>query len=122
MMNCLNPYKTHENKAALSTSTDDSTVILSGASATQTTVEVEEQSTCHVCKYLLQGALLGDCRVTRLIGSGAFGDVYEAEQLPPLNRRVAIKVMSLDRVADGKSPELFAREVAAIAALDHPNI
>ncbi len=122
MMNCLNPYKTHENKAVRSTSTDDSTVVLSGASAAQTTVEVEEQSTCHVCKYLLQGALLGDCRVTRLIGSGAFGDVYEAEQLPPLNRRVAIKVMSLDRVADGKSPELFAREVAAIAALDHPNI
>ena len=91
MMNCLNPYKTHENKAVRSTSTDDSTVVLSGASATQTTVEVEEQSTCHVCKYLLQGALLGDCRVTRLIGSGAFGDVYEAEQLPPLNRRVAIR-------------------------------
>jgi serine/threonine protein kinase len=122
MMNCLNPHKTHENKAARSTSTGDSTVVLSGASATKTSVEVEEQATCHVCKYLLQGALLGDCRVTRLIGSGAFGDVYEAEQLPPLNRRVAIKVMSLDRVADGESAELFAREVGAIAALDHPNI
>src|SRR3989442_15745256 len=122
MMNCLNPHKTHENKAVRSTSTDDSTLILSGASAIQTSVEVEEQVTCHVCKYLLQGARLGDCRVTRLIGSGAFGDVYEAEQLPPLNRRVAIKVMSLDRVADGGSAELFTREARAIAALDHPNI
>ncbi len=121
-MNCLNPHKTHENKAACSTTTDSSTVVLAGASAANTSVEVEEQATCHVCKYLLQGALLGDCRVTRLIGSGAFGDVYEAEQLPPLNRRVAVKVMSLDRVADGKSAELFAREVGAIAALDHPNI
>jgi serine/threonine protein kinase len=122
MMICLNPNKTHENNAAHSTSTDSPTVVLSGASATQTSVAVEEQVACHYCKYLLQGALLGDCRVTRLIGSGAFGDVYEAEQLPPLNRRVAIKVMSLDRVADGKSAELFAREVGAIAALDHPNI
>lgn len=121
-MKCLNPHKTHENKAVHSASTDDPTVVISGASTTQTPVKVEEQTMCHVCKYLLQGALLGDCRVTRLIGSGAFGDVYEAEQLPPLNRRVAIKVMSLDRVADGKYAELFAREVTAIATLDHPNI
>jgi serine/threonine protein kinase len=85
-------------------------------------VAVAEYVTCHICKYLLQGALLGDCRVIRWIGSGTFGDVYEAEQLPPLNRRVAIKVMSLERVADGTSAELFAREVGAIAVLDHPNI
>ncbi len=122
MMNCLNPNKTHENMVARSTSTDGPTIVLSNASTTKASVEVEQQATCHFCKYLLQGALLGDCRVTRLIGSGAFGDVYEAEQLPPLNRRVAIKVMSLDRVADGQSAELFAREVGAIAALDHPNI
>jgi hypothetical protein len=88
MMNCLNPNKTHENNAAHSTSTDGPTVVLSGASTTNTSVAVEEQVACHYCKYLLQGALLGDCRVTRLIGSGAFGDVYEAEQLPPLSRRV----------------------------------
>lgn len=99
---------------------------LSGTSTTtpagKTPAAVEEQVTCRFCKYLLQGALLGDCRVTRWIGSGAFGDVYEAEQLPPLSRRVAIKVMSLDSIADGKSAELFAREVGAIAVLDHPSI
>lgn len=85
-------------------------------------VAVEKHVACRFCKYLLQGALLGDCRVTRWIGSGAFGDVYEAVQLPPLSRRVAIKVMSLECVADEESVELFAREVGAIAALDHPNI
>ncbi|GAC1567064.1 MAG: hypothetical protein NVS3B14_11940 [Ktedonobacteraceae bacterium] len=42
--------------------------------------------------------------------------------MPPLSRRVAIKVMSLERVADEQSVELFAREVSAIAALDHPNV
>src|SRR6266852_8749869 len=119
MIYCLNPKKPHANKGSSSSAP---TVILSGSSTGGTPLTVEEQVACHYCPYLLQGALLGDCRITRLIGSGAFGDVYEAEQLPPLNRRVAIKVMSLDRVADDKSTELFAREVAAIAAMDHPNI
>lgn len=96
MAYCLNPRKQHENEAV--------------------------QVACQYCKYLLEGALLGDCRVTRWIGSGAFGDVYEATQLPPLSRRVAVKVMSLDRVADVESAETFTREVSAIAALDHPNI
>src|SRR6266516_7835423 len=107
-MICLHPKKPHENQNLNSTPPKS--------------VVVEEQVVCRYCKYLLQGALLGDCRVSRLIGSGAFGDVYEAEQLPPLSRRVAIKVMSLDRVADGQAAELFAREVGAISALDHPNI
>jgi serine/threonine protein kinase len=106
-MICLHPKKPHENQNLNSTP--------------KKSVE-EEQVACRYCKYLLQGALLGDCRVSRLIGSGAFGDVYEAEQLPPLSRRVAIKVMSHDRVADGQAAELFAREVGAISALDHPNI
>lgn len=82
----------------------------------------EEPVACQFCKYLLDGAVLGDCRVLRWIGSGAFGDVYEAEQLPPLNRRVALKVMSIERVVDGQSAAMFAREVSTIAALDHPNI
>src|SRR5215469_16526773 len=99
-MICLHPKKPHENQNLSSTS--------------EKTVVVEEQIACLYCKYLLQGALLGDCRVLRLIGSGAFGDVYEAEQLPPLSRHVAIKVMSYDRVADGQAAELFAHEVRAI--------
>src|SRR5215470_13891214 len=108
MMYCLNPKKPHENKESLSSAP---TVILPGSPAGEPPVAVEERVTCHYCRYLLQGALLGDCRITRWIGSGAFGDVYEAAQLPPLNRRVAIKVMSLERVADSKSAELFVREV-----------
>src|ERR1700682_5078144 len=115
MIHCLNPRKSHENSGiSSSAATED------GANAVS--VAVEEQVACRFCKYLLQDALLGDCRVTRWIGSGAFGDVYEAVQSPPLSRRVAIKIMSLDRVADEESVELFAREVGAIAALDHPNI
>src|SRR6266481_4317954 len=119
MIYCLNPKKPHANKGS---SPGSYNVTSPGASIGAMPVTVDEHVTCHICKCLLQGALLGDCRVTRWIGSGTFGDVYEAEQLPPLNRRVAIKVMSLEHVVDSKSAELFAREVAAIAALDHPNI
>jgi serine/threonine protein kinase len=122
MMYCLNPNKPHENQGLTSTSSSDPAMTLSKTTASKPPGSIEERVTCHYCKYLLQEALLGDCRVTRWVGSGAFGDVYEAEQLPPLNRRVAIKVMSLDRVADGRSAELFTREAEAIAALDHPNI
>src|SRR5437764_11914869 len=116
MMRCLNPKKSHENRE-ISPSGPDNEAVTEAA-----TVVLERQVACQYCKYLLEGVLLGDCRVTRWIGSGAFGDVYEAEQLPPLHRRVAIKVMSIDQVLDGKAIELFAREVGAIAKLDHPNI
>ncbi len=81
-----------------------------------------EQVTCQFCKYLLEGALLGDCRVTRWIGSGTFGDVYEAEQLPPLKRKVAVKVMSIEHMVDGQAAHLFEREARTISTLDHPHI
>lgn len=81
-----------------------------------------QQVTCQFCKYLLEDARLGDCRLTRWIGSGTFGDVYEAEQEPPLSRTVAVKVMSVEHVADGEGAQLFEREARMIAALDHPHI
>src|SRR5579883_329656 len=120
MLRCLNPKKAHENRGAPARPVPSGpTIALSVASSSN---EEEEQVACQYCKYLLEGAILGDCRILRWIGSGAFGDVYEAVQLPPLNRRVAIKVMAIERVMDGESAEMFAREVGTIAALDHPNI
>src|SRR5258708_39447071 len=98
MVYCLHPKNPHENREPLISSPDSFNVASPGASTGAMAVAVEEHVTCHICKYLLQGALLGDCRVARWIGSGAFGDVYEAEQLPPLKRRGAIKVMSLEHV------------------------
>jgi serine/threonine protein kinase len=123
MLRCLNPKKAHENRGSLGRLVlSGPTVALSDPSPARKEEATEEQVACQFCKYLLEGAVLGDCRIIRWIGSGAFGDVYEAEQLPPLNRRVAIKVMSIERVVDGQSAEMFAREVSTIAALDHPNI
>src|SRR5258707_9707610 len=122
MIYCLHPKNPHENRDPLISSPDSSNVASPGASSGAMPVAVDKHVTCHVCKYLGQGVVCGDWRVTRWSGSGPLGDVYEAEHLPPLNRRVAIKVMSLERVADGTSADLFAREVRAIAVLDHPNI
>ncbi|GAC1346278.1 MAG: hypothetical protein NVSMB27_09630 [Ktedonobacteraceae bacterium] len=128
MRRCLNPKNPHKNTNVLSSVTANGSDITGPSSSTDVEqalgqpADQKEPVTCQFCKYLLEGALLGDCHVTRWIGSGTFGDVYEAEQLPPLSRRVAVKVMALEHVADGRAAELFAREVRAIAALDHPNI
>src|SRR3989440_11698645 len=127
MRRCLNPKNPHKNMSVPSSVTvpaKDATRSSSDAAeqSLNSSLQQEEQVTCQFCKCLLEGALLGDCRVTSWIGSGTFGDVYQAQQLPPLNRRVALKVMAVEQVADGRAAELFAREVQAIAALDHPNI
>lgn len=122
MSRCLNPKKAHENRGSYARPVPSGTTLALSASTSAEAEAGEEQVACQFCKYLLEGAILGDCRIIRWIGSGAFGDVYEAEQLPPLSRRVAIKVMSIERVVDGESAEMFAREVSTIAALDHPNI
>src|SRR5436305_3463500 len=128
MRRCLNPKNPHNNTSVSSPVPANVNDIPGPGSevgsewSVSPSLQQEEQVTCQFCKYLLEGALLEDCRVTRWIGSGTFGDVYEAEQLPPLSRHVAIKVMSTEHVSDERAAELFAREVRAIAALDHPHI
>ncbi len=64
---------------------------------------------------------LGDFRLIREIGRGGMGVVYEAEQIS-LGRRVALKVLSSDRLANEKHRERFEREARAVANLHHTNI
>ncbi len=59
-------------------------------------------------------------RITRLVGVGGMGEVYEAQQDNP-DRRVAIKVIRPDHL----SPDLFRRfehETRILARLQHPGI
>jgi serine/threonine protein kinase len=64
---------------------------------------------------------LGGYRVLGLLGEGATGTVYEAEQIA-LGRRVALKVLHA-AVADHKATRRrFDREARVAAALDHPSI
>src|SRR5262245_27062889 len=70
----------------------------------------------------LTGSRVGPYHVTRLIGSGGMGDVYEAERDDEqFRRQVAIKIikrgMDTDFVRDR-----FLRERQILASLDHPHI
>jgi tRNA A-37 threonylcarbamoyl transferase component Bud32/ribosomal protein L40E len=68
----------------------------------------------------LVGKILGGCKVIELIGKGAMADVYRAQHLG-LDRPVAIKLMSVDRV-DKIFLKRLLFEARTIAKLDHQNI
>jgi len=64
---------------------------------------------------------IGAYRVVRELGRGGMGVVYEAEQRSP-RRRVAIKLLSPIRGANGSGNRLLRREAQALARLKHPSI
>ena len=70
---------------------------------------------------LRPGSVLGDFRITREIGRGGMGVVYEAEQMS-LGRQVALKVLTPDRHALDNPRARFVREARAAAGLHHTNI
>ncbi|QGJ69729.1 Hypothetical protein PBC10988_14160 [Planctomycetales bacterium 10988] len=55
------------------------------------------------------------------IGQGGMGTVFRARQLP-MDRTVAVKVLSPELLENQSAISRFGREVRAIAALNHPNI
>ena len=60
-------------------------------------------------------------KVLQKIGEGGMGEVYEAEQIKPVHRRVALKVIKWGM----NSKEVLARfesERQALALMNHPNI
>ena len=61
---------------------------------------------------------IGRYRLGRVIGSGAFGTVYEAED-PELDRRVAVKLLA---VRSAKEAARVVREARLLATLSHPNV
>jgi serine/threonine-protein kinase len=60
-------------------------------------------------------------RITRLIGEGGMGAVYEALHLR-LNKRVAIKVMAPQLATDPESLARFRREAQVTSDIGHPHI
>ena len=70
---------------------------------------------------LVGSVLQGAYQVTRLIGEGAMGTVYEAVQTR-LNKRVAVKVLARDLMSNPEAIARFQREIQVTAKLAHPNI
>lgn len=67
------------------------------------------------------GDRLGDYRILRLLGAGAMGEVYEAEQVH-LGVRYALKVLPQGLSGDEQGRERFRREARTLASLRHPHV
>jgi len=60
-------------------------------------------------------------RIIKKLGAGGMGEVYLARDTK-LDRKVAIKVLQPDSIADENLKKRLLREAQAAAKLDHPNI
>ena len=67
------------------------------------------------------GSQIGAYKLLQRIGEGGFGTVYMAEQLEPVRRKLALKIVKPGM----DSKEVIARfeaERQALALMDHPNV
>jgi serine/threonine protein kinase len=69
---------------------------------------------------LLGAVVAGNFRIERLIGAGAMGNVYQAEQVS-LGKAVAVKVLHPHLMSDEKLVLRFQREAKSASRLNHPN-
>ena len=67
------------------------------------------------------GCVLGDYLITRTIGAGGMGTVYEASQLSKPGT-VALKVLLPQFTSDDSMVQSFVREARIAARMRHPNI
>lgn len=67
------------------------------------------------------GSRLDRYRLLQRIGEGGFGEVWMAEQVEPVKRRVAIKLIK-PGMDTGQVIARFEAERQALALMDHPNI
>ncbi|MBP6842768.1 MAG: protein kinase [Kofleriaceae bacterium] len=70
---------------------------------------------------LQPGDLVGSYRITRQIGAGGMGAVYEAQHVH-LETRAAIKVLLPELSANPEAIKRFVNEARAASALKHPRI
>ncbi len=69
----------------------------------------------------LIGRALGPYTIEKLLGAGGMGEVYLAHD-EKLKRKVALKILPAQFVADESRTRRFTREAHAVSALNHPNL
>lgn len=69
----------------------------------------------------LEGTFIGNYQVLRLVGSGAFGDVYFGKN-PSIDKAVAIKVLAPEMARNAEAVARFNAEARAVDRIQHPNI
>lgn len=67
------------------------------------------------------GQRVGPYRIERLLGEGGMGAVYLAEQIEPIQREVALKLIRA-QLRSGLAEAYFLVERQALARMDHPAI
>ncbi len=67
------------------------------------------------------GTVIGPYRLLQKIGEGGFGIVYMAEQIQPVRRKVALKILK-PGMDTRQVIARFEAERQALALMDHPNI
>jgi serine/threonine protein kinase/tetratricopeptide (TPR) repeat protein len=67
------------------------------------------------------GTIIGQYKLREQIGEGGMGLVFMADQLEPVRRRVALKILK-PGLDTGQVVARFAAERQALALMDHPNI
>ena len=67
------------------------------------------------------GEQIGRYRLIQKIGEGGFGIVWEAEQLEPVPRRVALKILKLGQNCQ-EFVDRFENELRSLAIITHPHI
>jgi len=65
--------------------------------------------------------MIGRYKILQELGEGGFGVVYQAEQMEPVRRMVALKVIKLG-MDTGQVIARFEAERQALALMDHPHI
>src|SRR5687768_10565931 len=75
----------------------------------------------HGAPALIGAVLDGKYRITRMIGHGGMGAVYQAQHLGT-ERPVAVKVLLSTLLRSSEAVERFRREAKAAGRLRHPNI